>query len=71
MGRTAWHPCRAPRLVFAANVPVAGAVGLASRFGGGNAPRAVWQASLDPASQPVRVVVLPFVVPWRDLVARS
>jgi hypothetical protein len=44
------------RLVFAANVLVAGAVGLASLFGGASTLRTVWQASLDPASQPVRVV---------------
>lgn len=44
------------RLVFAANVLVAGAVGLASLFGGPSALRTVWQAPLDPASQPVRVV---------------
>ncbi len=44
------------RLVFAANVLVAGAVGLASLLGGAGALRTVWQASLDPATQPVRVV---------------
>ncbi len=44
------------RFVFAANVLVAGAVGLSSLLGGAGALRTVWQAPLDPASQPVRVV---------------
>lgn len=63
------------RAVFAANVLVAGAVGLASLFGGAGALRTVWQAAIDPTSQPVRVVgafwivVLPVVIPWRELIA--
>lgn len=44
------------RLVFAANVLVAGAVGLASLIGGAPALRGVWQSAVEPSSQPVRIV---------------
>lgn len=44
------------RLVYLANILVAGIVGLTSLFGSGASLRAVWQAPVDPATQPVRVV---------------
>lgn len=44
------------RLVYSANILVAGTVGVASLVGGASALRAVWQAGMDPAAMPVRVV---------------